>query len=966
MQALQRSLLLFWVIAALSPSTQAQQAENKPLRLAIYLADSLQNQAGAYETAIGLLEEALSKAQRRSADTAITAQIHHKLGVNFFYTDQFDKAIHHSSTAITLRQAYLGNQHADTQNSLFLRAAINRWIGQFDQAVTDLKTIITALRQSPELSPSTKDSLLAIRYEELGVNYLSLGDYPLAHSYLENAKQRYQAQYGSQHPYYLQASAQQAVALEGMGQYKQAIDQHQAVLSNYESHSADPLDIAVLCTNLGLAYAKNEQYQQAAAFTERAISSYIALNDTALLAEAYSNLSGIYAQLNQLEKATTAYQQGLALASTIFETPYHPLFGELHTHRATIALHQQDPNSALAYTQKAIQALVPNHTGNDRTDLPAISQNRILSKYELLEPLQAKATAHLQLYQSSSMATHLENALATYQTLDTLIVAIRSGYMVEESKFLLLEKARPIYEEAIQAALPLHERHGQEKYLEQAYAFSARNKAIVLIDGLQHNSALEFGNIPKEQLAAERTLKQQIYKLELKIYEAQQTGNSNNVQTATADLLKIRQSYERLLQKLEAEFPVYYQLKYAFTELPTIDQIQNALPAKSLLMEYFIGEEQLFIFRLSPTSALQCFSYPKPKGFDTSVQHFRHYCSDISGETELAGEGQQLLEWLVAEPPQGQTAQQLIIVPDGQVAQMAFSALPALQADKRYLIEDYAFSYAFSTALLFTPTAKPTVAPQLFGGFGITYDPFTLAAIEEKGITLYESSEPERAGGQLEFSDDEVLEIADLLNGKAWTNQAATRHTFLEEAHQFRLLHLAMHAAMDAQQPLNSALIFTKLTDSTEFLLRMTDLYALSLNAELVALSACNTGAGHIQPGEGVRTIARAFQYAGARSLVASLWSASDESTKTIMLDFYRHLKKGEDKAQALRLAQLDYLAAASPEYSKPAFWSHLILTGETAPVEMRKFEWWWFIVLLIAITASAVWFALPKSSLLQ
>jgi CHAT domain-containing protein len=146
---------------------------------------------------------------------------------------------------------------------------------------------------------------------------------------------------------------------------------------------------------------------------------------------------------------------------------------------------------------------------------------------------------------------------------------------------------------------------------------------------------------------------------------------------------------------------------------------------------------------------------------------------------------------------------------------------------------------------------------------------------------------------------------------------------------RYRYVHLATHAVVDENHPALSRLLFAPESGSAEHgVLTLGDVYNLRLNADLVVLSACDTGRGEIARGEGIIGLTRGFLYAGARSLLVSLWPVSDEATTRLMLDFYTELLKGETKARALREAKLRNLTR-NPEHAKPFYWSSLVLVGD-------------------------------------
>ncbi len=157
---------------------------------------------------------------------------------------------------------------------------------------------------------------------------------------------------------------------------------------------------------------------------------------------------------------------------------------------------------------------------------------------------------------------------------------------------------------------------------------------------------------------------------------------------------------------------------------------------------------------------------------------------------------------------------------------------------------------------------------------------------------------------------------------------------------------------------MNSALIFTRQNDSTDYFLRAADLYGMELNAQMAVLSACNTGNGIIERGEGVRSLARAFAAAGCPSLVASLWNASDASTKDILVSFYKNLEKGMTKAEAMRQAKLSYLESAPPTYQAPYYWSHLSVIGESGELDVLNVPFWrkyWYVLAAGLVFAGAL-----------
>ncbi len=166
------------------------------------------------------------------------------------------------------------------------------------------------------------------------------------------------------------------------------------------------------------------------------------------------------------------------------------------------------------------------------------------------------------------------------------------------------------------------------------------------------------------------------------------------------------------------------------------------------------------------------------------------------------------------------------------------------------------------------------------------------------------------------------------------------------------MLHFATHFLIDDRQPLYSRIVL-----AADDVLQTYEIFDAELNAELAVLSACNTGLGKLEKGEGLIGISRAFLYAGVPSLVVSLWSVDDDATARIMELFYEHLRSGASKKQALRQAKLDYLSDARGDEKDPFYWAPFILSGDWRPLALpapRRSEQAWLVSATIALLFGA------------
>jgi len=190
--------------------------------------------------------------------------------------------------------------------------------------------------------------------------------------------------------------------------------------------------------------------------------------------------------------------------------------------------------------------------------------------------------------------------------------------------------------------------------------------------------------------------------------------------------------------------------------------------------------------------------------------------------------------------------------------------------------------------------------------------------------------------GQLYYSEREVSSIRGIKNDtRVLTGQDATESFVAEHLDQnAALIHFSCHGYYDEEHPLQSALALTSENEQENGFLHAWEIMdRYSLDARLVVMASCESGLGKDFGPEGLLGLTRAFQYAGARSVVASLWRISDRATMTLMKTFYEHLHNGVPKDEALRLAQVGMIESGNPGLAHPLYWAGFQLHGDWSPL---------------------------------
>jgi len=377
-----------------------------------------------------------------------------------------------------------------------------------------------------------------------------------------------------------------------------------------------------------------------------------------------------------------------------------------------------------------------------------------------------------------------------------------------------------------------------------------------------------------------------------------------------------------------------------------LTQVQESLKSEELLLEYVLDEPNSFCISITRTTANLRVLPAGRKQIEKLVQR---YVDEIRAKKAGVEEARQLQAFLVQPIPETSTGKRFIVVPDGILNLLPFEALR--NAEGQYLLTSNVISYAPSATVLdaLRRGDKQQEAPRPFLGVGdVAYD--------NQGGARGRISASETLRGRFVrgFADfvgmplhdlpqtrEEVESISRIVGKDAETlfGVSATETAFKKEPlDQFRVLHLAVHGFADPQFPERSALVLGADPKAGEDgLLQVREIKKLRLNAELTTLSACDTGVGKLQGEEGVSDLAEAFLAAGAKTVVASLWSADDTFASALMERFYQRLALGEETSSALRGAKLDLLAKYGEQVS-PFYWAAFVAIGDAStPIRIRE-----------------------------
>jgi len=883
-----------------------------------------------------ILTTVLEDCKKQYATDSILGDIYQVLGRVYITCDfNRDTIIDYLETAIRIKEKSKKINSEELARNYINIGIFSNNLRKYTAAINALETGIVHL-QNAEFED--KDWLLGYTYKEMGYSFNEIKDHYEGLKYYQAAGKDY-----SGDPLLFIYEGRSLVHLNKFEEALAKFEEAQQLIKSFEDPIFDDLtNYALTFLEEGILHKKRRNYQLAKDALEQALDLNLNIEPKQYhdIAETYAALIEVSNQLAQPLQARQYFKEGVQMARKETPSEYHALFTELYTNIAVVETSQHNYTAALNSCQKAIIAAVPSFQPTSLADNPILSWQASGSKGELKKALHTKAQTYVSKYESDGQLADYQTALDTYITLDTLVTQIRQSFKAVGSKYFLQQESIPIYENAIQVAFNLYQITNEDYYQEVALA---RNKAIILLEGLQ-DKQLKSKNIDSTLLVEERNLLASYYNLPTLIYEA-----SKNQDTILADQLQdslfaTKRAYDLLKKQFEKEYPAYYQHKLNYYPNTSITAMQDKLASNRAVIEFFIGEQNIYTSTITKDQS-HIEQIPKPANFEILCDSFINMTrGEYMVEESFSRIAFQLSDLLFSPSNKHLgSINRLILIPDDVLLKMPFDALLtsdyAITGDTwhdksiPYLFKKYALSQVYASSLLVQEVTQKKVATKDYAGLGIEYWDNT-----KTDTTTYVDSILQRTQGRLKYSVEEVRVVSNIVEGDTLINKAATKEFIINRGHEYNILHFSTHGVSYEDAPLNSTLVLSKLKDTTDHLLQVADIYTLDLAAKMVVLSACQTLAGPLQRGEGMRTLSRAFSYAGCSSLVASLWNIVDFSTKDVIVDFFKELKAGQPKDVALQQAKIKYLNEVTDiNKATPQYWAQMIVIGNTDALYGQK-----------------------------
>ncbi len=850
-----------------------------------------------------LIHRARTMVERLAPNSALAARVHQEEGNILGAEGRFAEA----RTSLERAAAMLTTLGAQTGSGVLqveparVRMDTALVVVELGDPGTARELIEKSLSEFQRLDPGGSDEARA--WMNLGYVSGTEGDYQRAEG--EHAKalalaQKRQPESGDVARAYINLGAMASVR----GDNRSATDFHRRAYEILSRRQPGSLDLAAVILNLGSAASRREDRAEAHRRYQEALAIYTRR------APASPGRAGCLLNLSLEER----------LAGNAEAAVENALFA--------LKLYGFDPPSAggppVEYSMRAAHAL--DHLGaahrvGNRLAEARDCHLRALATYQRVAPGSIReAYTRYYLGKTAEAAGRLADAEQHF----TLAAAIhdrqRESIQSVEARAALLNLRENPFPALVRTQLA-------QRKLSAALVTLERTRARSLIELVAARSLSFDSQIPEALRQEQRTLDEERSRAYADLARVATAGRgaSGNPPPAAPDssealrrkLLDLQRRQDELTHRISAAAPRAAELRRP-SRLDYAGCVK-ALPAETLLLDYLVDEDTVFLFAMRRKGAsAELTAHRLPFGrvrLEERVQEFRRA---ITERGAVLARGRSLYRDLVqpAEPFL-RNAKRLLICPDGALHLLPFAALalprgPLEKGETRYLGTERPLQVVLSLSLL-SHTAK---APRASGNLSLL----------AMGDPTYATAPPALA--PLPGTRREVQSLGRLfgIGAQVRLGDDATPAAFLKEAQRARLIHLACHGLLDTRDPLGSGLALTPGGGGDGVLRAWEIVQKAKLNADLVVLSACETGVGETTRGEGVVGLARALQYAGARSVVMSLWSVSDESTAAFMEAFYRALKAGVSKDEALRQAMTR--VRREPRWRDPFFWAPFVLTG--------------------------------------
>ncbi len=867
------------------------------------------------------------------------------IGVNDRYLGKFDNALDYLDKAIDIVNENISDKDSILVDIYNSKGVIFYDRGNYEEAFNIYnKTLELSLKKFGDEHTSTGKG-----FHNVGLIYYRWGDVGKAMEYFEKALSIWLKTLGPKHSFIANCYTNIANVLYVKGDIEKAIEYDEKALHIWKDKLGEKHPfVAYSYNNLASSYQYLGKLDKALTLEKKSLSIKMQLGKgNPDLAEDFANIGSVFTDLTQFDSAYIYLNKSREL-QRLAKNKNHLVIATSYLRLAELSLKQKQYSesinyydSALAFTYQKILFV----NSSDKINYKEIPRNEIF-----ITSLTEKAEAYYQKYLNlTHNKNDLINSLLSYQIASQVIEHSRGEYFRDESKFLLGKKVSNVNSKGLEIAFELYKITNDNNYKKICFEFAERNKARILFDAINEAEAKSYSNIPDSLLNVEKNFKSKIVFYETKLLEAKEDNDSSLIVENENKFFEIEEKYDKLKRTFENEYPEYHELKYA-KPIVKVSRLQSLLGTNDALIEYCIVKNNLYIFTITK-SLFRLDKIELDRSLNDMVISLRRSLLNLEF-SEYLNTSFSLYETLIKHVYEIlNNTSKIYVIPDGILNYLPFEILLTQNIKTNnpdfsalpYLLNKYDISYQFSASLLNEMNFHSRKGKEgKFIGIAPVFDEDQKEKSRINNLidtTLITSVNIKRSvrvnGGEysaLPETQKEVTRILKLFidkhrSGKYYLRKDA-REELLKSSNikNYGFIHLATHGFINEENPKLSGILFSKDEKNDDGILYSNEIYNLDLNADLVVLSACESGLGKVVKGEGIIGLTRGFLYSGANNVAVSLWQVGDKSTAGLMMYFYENVLNGLSYSQSLRKAKLRIIK--EKKYAYPSEWGPFILIG--------------------------------------
>ena len=735
---------------------------------------------------------------------------------------------------------------------------------------------------------------------------------------------------------------------------------------------AEPMQMGRIASTLGASFIENGSPEMAVLQYQKALELYQKVQDPIAVSYAFVGLGRSYLLSGDLTQATSSLEQALELVKKdkLGPAPVLELLGRVHIERGEHAAALRDLDSALkiytetgnskeaarvrvwlgrAYESKGLPDQAKVYYGEAlKTFISKQDRVNQSSTYYALGKLEMK----LRDYDAAS--AHLRQSIDVTE-------GMRRGSTSADLMAAFSASVQERYEAYVECLMKQDEKHPTRGFAVKAFETSELGRARTLSEMLLAMQSNLAPGVDPKLAAQQKSLQQMLQQKETdRLTLLARAVGPEKLKTVEDEIASLEGEYQKVNETIRSRFPAYDEISRPTAwDLRRIEETVLA-DDDAVLLEYILGAENSYAWTVS-RNEFKSYKLGPQKNVNAAV---RRVYELLSNSPQSGNEGElekaiAALSKLVVAPVAGAlNRNRIIVVADGPLNYIPFQLLLDASTNNEPLIAKYEIVNVPSASILGQlrhekqQRRRGTKMLAAFGDpvFASNYAQFKDANAGEILATIsHLTPKWQHAWRDIElegdkfnpndiqpllFSKRELTNLTEIAGPGSMVARGfeASRETLESlDLSQYSILHFATHGLLDTKRPEHSG-FFLSMIDATgrpqDGFITMQDVYRLRAPVDLVVLSACRTGLGKDVRGEGLIGLTRGFMYAGASSVVASLWRVDDEATAELMKNFYTNmLVKGMRPAEALRSAQ--NALRQNPQWQSPHFWAGFILQGE-------------------------------------